>query len=166
MVLIRAERPEDVRAVRDLITVAFKEVEHRSGTEASIVDALRAAGALTLSLVAVEDEEVVGQVAFSPVTIDSGLSGWFGLGPVAVRPDRQRSGIGKALIEVGLTRLRDNGAGGCVVLGDPRYYARFGFVSDPALRYAEVPVPYFQRIVFGGPPPTGEVAYHEAFDAV
>lgn len=119
------------------------------------MDSLRAANALTISLVAVENDEIVGHVAFSPVPIESGDGEWFGLGPVSVRPDRQGSGIGKALIESGLAQLGDNGANGCVVLGDPGYYARFGFASDPALRYAEVPAEYFQRIVFRGPAPTG-----------
>lgn len=163
---IRAERPADIHAIRDITIAAFKGAEHSSGTEASIVDALRMAGALTISLVAVGGEDVVGHVAFSPVTIDSKATGWFGLGPVSVRPDCQGSGIGKALIEAGLTQLRDGGAHGCVVLGDPRYYARFGFLSDPALRYADVPPEYFQRIVFKGPAPTGSVAYHPGFDAV
>jgi predicted N-acetyltransferase YhbS len=165
---IRAERSADIHAIRDVTTAAFKAAEHSSGTEASIVDALRVADALTISLVAVEGGDVVGHVAFSPVTIDSDVAshtGWFGLGPVSVRPDCQGSGIGKALIEVGLTQLRDSGAHGCVVLGDPHYYARFGFLSDAALRYADVPPEYFQRIVFKGPAPTGSVAYHPGFDA-
>lgn len=162
---IRAERPEDVCAIRDLTTAAFSGAEHRSGTEAAIVDALRAAGALTISLVALERGRIVGHVAFSPVTAESGLLGWYGLGPVSVRPGRQGSGIGKRLIETGLTQLRDRGACGCVVLGGFRYYARFGFVSDPALRYADAPAEYFHRIVFKGPPATGLVAYHPGFEA-
>jgi len=90
---------------------------------------------------------------------------WFGLGPLSVRPDRQRKGIGKALVETGLKRLRATDAAVCVVLGDPVYYARFGFVSDPALRYGDVPPEYFQRIVFSGAPPSGGMMYHSAFDA-
>ncbi|MFO1152850.1 MAG: N-acetyltransferase [Rhodospirillales bacterium] len=169
MTKVRAERPEDVDAIGELTTAAFKQAEHRSGTEAAIVDALRAAGALSVSLVAVENGDVVGHVAFSPVTVksrktgESRTTGWLGLGPVSVRPDRQGCGIGKVLIETGLTRLREGGADGCVVLGDPRYYARFGFVSDPGLRYADAPAEYLQRIVFKGLPPTGEVAYHPGF---
>lgn len=162
---IRTERPEDIDAIRAVTAAAFEDAEHSSGTEAMIVDVLRTAGALTLSLVAVENNEISGHVAFSPVNIESGATGWFGLGPVSVRPDRQGTGIGKALIEAGLAKLKDDGAHGCVVLGDPRYYARFGFVSDPALRYADVPGEYFQRIIFDGPAPRGEVAYHAGFDA-
>lgn len=163
---LRAEKPEDIDAIRELTTAAFKDAAHSSGTEAAIVDALRAAGALTVSLVAVENDEIIGHVAFSPVTIESGAAAWYGLGPVSVRPDHQGKGIGKALIENGLAQLKELGANGCVVLGDPRYYARFDFVSDPALRYADVPPEYFQRIVFKGASPTGAVAYHAGFDAV
>lgn len=165
MTRLRAEMPEDIDAISKLTTAAFENTEHSSGTEAAIVDALRAAGALTISLVALENEEIVGHIAFSPVTIESGAEAWYGLGPVSVRPDRQGYGIGKMLIESGLAQLKQNGANGCVVLGDPGYYTRFGFTSDPALRYADVPAEYFQRIVFKGPPPTGAVAYHAGFDA-
>jgi predicted N-acetyltransferase YhbS len=160
---IRAERPGDLDAIRGVTTAAFAGAAHSSGTEAAIVDAVRKAGALTISLVAVEGQEIVGHVAFSAVTIDARPGAWFGLGPVSVRPDRQGAGIGTALIESGLARLRATGAEGCVVLGDPRYYARFGFLCEPALRYPGVPAEYFQRILFKGPPPVGEVAYHPGF---
>lgn len=164
MTTLRSEKPEDIDAIRKVTIAAFEGAEHSSGTEAAIVDALRNAGALTVSLVAVENDQIVGHVAFSPVAIESGAEKWYGLGPISVRPDRQGHGIGKALIETGLARLREHGANGCVVLGDPRYYARFGFTSDPALRYADVPAEYFQRIVFGGIAPAGAVAYHTGFD--
>lgn len=84
---------------------------------------------------------------------------------MSVAPARQRKGIGDALIRAGLARLEQQGAQGCVVLGDPRYYRRFGFVADPALRYAEVPPEYFQRLAFSGAAPAGVVTYHPAFDA-
>ncbi len=163
---IRPETPADADAIRALTAAAFAGAPHSSGTEAAIIDALRAAGALTLSLVAAEAGGIVGHAAFSPVTCSSGASGWFGLGPVSARPDRQRAGVGQALIRTGLATLRDQGAAGCVVLGDPRYYGRFGFACDPALRYGDVPQEYFQRIVFRGPPPAGEITYHPSFDSV
>lgn len=162
---IRPEGPADIGAIRVLTSAAFENAPHSAGTEAAIVDALRAGGALTLSLVAVQDADVIGHVAFSPVTIDGARARWFGLGPVSVRPDRQGAGIGSALILRGLDALRAMNADGCVVLGDPGYYARFGFESDPALRYGDVPAGYFQRIVFSGPPPAGEVEYHPGFGA-
>ncbi|WP_374442753.1 GNAT family N-acetyltransferase [Stella sp.] len=163
---IRLERPGDAPAIAAVVRTAFAGARHRSGTEAAIVAALRAAGALTLSLVASEDGDLVGHVAFSPVTVDGRAVGWFGLGPVAVRPDRQGGGIGQALIREGLDRLRRLGAAGCVVLGAPGFYARFGFVTDAGLRYGGAPPEYFQRLAFtGGPPPAGEVAYHPGFAA-
>lgn len=162
---IRPERAEDIDAIRTLTTAAFREMPYSSGTEAAIIDALRQAGALTLSLVAIQDGDVVGHVAFSPVTINGTASGWYGLGPVSVWPDRQGKGIGQALIRDGLDRLRSMKAQGCVVLGDPGYYGRFGFVRDPGLRYGTAPAEYFQRLAFGATIPEGEVAFHPAFDA-
>ncbi|HWJ70003.1 MAG TPA: N-acetyltransferase [Sphingobium sp.] len=160
--IIRDEQPGDVAAIRDLTAAAFSHAPHSSGTEAAIVDALRRAGALTLSLVAV-DAGVIGHVAFSPVSI-AGVDGdWQGLGPVSVAAAHQRQGIGEALIRAGLERLRADGAAGCVVLGDPAYYGRFGFISDPRLSFADVPPDYFQRLVFRGRSPAGEVRYHPAF---
>ncbi|MGC1302238.1 MAG: N-acetyltransferase, partial [Caulobacteraceae bacterium] len=88
------------------------------------------------------------------------------LGPVSVRPDRQRTGIGSAVIRDGLRRLRGMGAQGCVVFGDPGYYGRFGFISDPGLRYPGAPDGYFLRLSFTQDAPGGEVAYHPGFDVV
>lgn len=161
---IRPEQPADCDAIRALTTEAFATAPHSSGTEAAIVDGLRAAGVLTLSLVVVEGEEIVGHVAFSPVTIDGAERGWFGLGPASVRPDRQRGGIGSELIREGLRRLREIGAAGCVLLGDPAYYGRFGFTNDPALVLEGVPPEYFMRLAFGAEMPAGTVRYHAAFD--
>ena len=159
--MIRAERPGDEDAIRDVTTRAFAGAAHSDGTEADIVARLRDAGALTLSLVA-DDGGIVVHVAFSPVTI-VGAAGWFGLGPVSVAPDRQQQGIGQKLILEGLARLKTRGAAGCVVLGDPDYYARFGFAADPALRYPGPPPAYFQCLAFAGATPAGIVAYHSAF---
>ena len=161
---IRSEQPADADPIRALTTEAFATAPHSSGTEAAIVDALRAAGALALSLVAVEGEQILGHVAFSPVTIDGAERGWFGLGPVSVRPGRQRGGIGSELIREGLRRLREMGAAGCVLLGDPAYYGRFGFANDPALVLEGVPPDYFMRLGFGAELPAGTVRYHAAFD--
>jgi putative acetyltransferase len=163
--LIRPERPEDAAAIRKITEDAFRDAPYSAQTEAAIIDALRAAGALTLSLVADEGGIVIGHVAFSPVKINRLDAGWFGLGPVSVTPARQRQGIGQGLIRAGLDWLRASGAAGCVVLGEPDYYGRFGFVSDPELTYAEVPPAYFQRLSFQGGGPSGTVTYHPAFAA-
>lgn len=116
-----------------------------------------------MSLVAEKDGEIVGHVAFSPVEIHGQAVNWYGLGPVAVRPDKQRQGIGARLIEAGLYQIKTHGAAGCVVLGDPGYYARFGFKADPALHFPGVPVEYFQRLDFGDDTRQGVVVYHRAF---
>ena len=162
---IRDERPEDAAAISRITAAAFATAPHSSGTEARIVEALRAAGALTISLVAVsEDGSIAGHVAFSPVRIDGVAGRWHGLGPVSVAPDMQRRGIGKALICEGLIRLAEQGADGCVVLGDPAYYHRFGFLDDRRLIYGGKPSRYFQRMVLRGKAPRGDVSYHPAFD--
>ena len=162
---IRDERNDDADAIRRITAAAFATALHSSGIEPRIVDALRNAGALTISLVAIADDgDVVGHVAFSPVRINGEASRWYGLGPVSVVPEKQRQGIGRALIREGLARLAAFDADGCVVLGDPGYYGRFGFVSDPALTHDGKPSPYFQRLALDGDPPPGDVSYHAAFD--
>ena len=160
---IRPERPGEEAIIASLIDRAFALAEHSDGTEVAIVERLRTAGALTLSLVAEDGGVVIGHAAFSPVTIDGRDLGWFGLGPVAVDPDRQQVGVGAKLIEQGLAQLRHRGAKGCVVLGEPSYYRRFGFRADGRLTYPGPPPQYFQSLTFGDGVPTGTVAYHRAF---
>ncbi|WP_246347475.1 GNAT family N-acetyltransferase [Brevundimonas basaltis] len=163
--IVRPEKPEDIPSIRTLTDAAFVGVEHSSRTEAAIVDALRAADALTLSLVAELQGSIIGHVGFSPVLIDGRDIGWSGLGPVSVSPGLQRGGVGSALIKQGLDKLARRGAQGCVVLGDPDYYGRFGFSSDHALRYGDVPAGYFQSLLLAGELAAGEVTYHAAFEA-
>ena len=160
---IRPERVGDRSAIQGVVAAAFDGHPHSDGSEPGIVDTLRADGDLAISLVAEEGGAIVGHVAFSPVSVSDGSEGWFGLGPVAVDPARQGEGIGTALIERGLDLLRDRGAAGCVVLGDPAYYARFGFAHDPALTYPGPPPEYFQRLVIGNSGAQGVVAYARAF---
>jgi putative acetyltransferase len=161
---IRLERPEDAGTIRALTDAAFKGMPFSDQTEAEVIDALRAAGALTLSLVATEGGEIIGHIAFSPVEINAEPGDWYGLGPVSVWPDRQRTGIGQALIREGLQRLRALGAGGCVLLGNPAYYGRFGFESDPDLYDVGAPAGAFQRLILNGSRPRGEVTFHPAFE--
>ena len=163
--MIRDQQPEDDAAVRQIVDDAFRGRPYSDGREPAILDALRAAGALTVALVAEEDGEIVGQVAFSPVTIEEAFTGWYGLGPVAVRPDRQGQGIGQALIRAGLDRIRALGARGCVLAGAPGYYGRFGFVADPRLQSPGIPSQYFLVLPFGTEVPGGTVTFHQAFDA-
>ncbi|MDP0928629.1 N-acetyltransferase [Paracoccus onubensis] len=160
---IRQEIPADQGTVRQITEDAFATAEHSSGTEGAIIDALRDTGSLTLSLVAEIDGQVVGHIAFSPVTVAGNDVGWFGLGPVAIRPDLQGQGIGGNLIRKGLTQLRAQGARGCVVLGSPGYYTRFGFAQDASLVFEGVPPEYFMSQVFCGKAPAGAVVYQPAF---
>lgn len=161
---IRLETTGDVEEVRDVVTQAFAVVEHSDGSEPGIVDALREAGALTVSLVAEQGGEVIGNVAASPVDIGDGATGWYGIGPVAVRPDQQARGIGSRLMEQVLDTLREAGATGAVLLGEPAFYTRFGFRQVAGLSYPGAPAEYFLALPFTDTPlPTGEVSYHRAF---
>jgi putative acetyltransferase len=163
--LIRTETHADQAAIHALTKAAFLHAPHTNHTEPFIVDALRAAGALTVSLVAEDNGEIVGHVAISPVVLSDGSSGWFGLGPISVAPARQRQGIGAALMRYALDALRAQGAAGCVLLGDPAYYTRFGFAAHPALVLPGVPPEYFQAIALRGEVPAASVQYHAAFGA-
>ena len=161
---IRSEAPSDWQAITTVTTAAFLEAEHSGGNEAEIIVALREAGQLAVSLVATEnDGSIVGHIGFSPVLINGRDAGWFGLAPVSVSPDRQGHGVGKKLVEAGLAILAAEGAAGCVVLGDPAYYSRFGFVADPSLWLNGVPPEYFQVLQFGDLSCNGKVEFHPAF---
>jgi putative acetyltransferase len=162
-VVVRNERPGDQEAISQVTRDAFHSHAHSDQTEHLIIDALRSAGALTISLVAQRAGEVVGHIAFSPVTISDGSAMWFGLGPVSVSPPHQHQGIGKLLIHTGLAALREKGAAGCVLVGEPEYYNRFGFVNDPELLFPGPPAEYFLALPLGPRRARGVVTYHEAF---
>jgi putative acetyltransferase len=162
-VVVRDEAPADIAVIDEITRAAFAGKTFSDQTEHFVIRDLRAAGALTLSLVAEVEGEVVGHVAFSPVEISDGSRDWYGLGPIAVRPGLQGRGIGSALILAGLERLNELGARGCILLGDPGYYGRFGFANRPELVYEGVPPEYFMALGFGGDQPHGTVMYHPAF---
>jgi len=162
---IRKETTADVPRIEAVTISAFLNAPHTSHTEQYIVSALRNAGKLTVSLVADANGKVIGHVAVSPVTISDGASAWFGLGPISVRPEHQRRGVGSGLMREALRILREQGAAGCVLLGEPKYYSRFGFQVDPNLVLPHVPLGYFQAISFDSSRPHGTVSYHEAFNA-
>ena len=164
-VIIRDERPSDASAIRDVTIAAFRDHPHSQRTEQFIIDGLRSDGALTVSLVAERDGEVVGHLALSPVEMSDGTPDWYGLGPVAVLPAYQKRGIGRALISEGLSRLKDLGARGCVLVGDPGYYAWFGFRNHPALVHEGVPQEVFLALPFDSRVPHGGVTFHPAFRA-
>ncbi len=164
-ITIRNETAADVSAIDAVTRRAFLHAPHTSHTEQCIVTALRSAGVLTISLVADVDGTLVGHVAVSPVCLSHGASGWFGLGPVSVVPEHQRRGVGSRLVQEALRVLREKGAAGCVVLGEPEYYSRFGFRADPNLVLPGVAPEYFLAISLDSSRPHGTVCYHQAFDA-
>lgn len=104
-------------------------------------------------------------MAVSPVSISDGRTDWYGLGPISVEPDLQGQGIGGLLMRAALELLRKRGAGGCVLVGDPAFYSRFGFEVEPGLVLPDVPPEYFQALHFGPSSPRGIVTFHEAFRA-
>lgn len=162
---LRAESPSDHAAIHALTEAAFREAPHSSHTEQFIVDALRSRGELRVSLVAENDGVVIGHVALSPVTISDGSPAWFGLGPISVQPAWQGQGVGTALMQAALDALRQQGARGCVLLGEPGYYGRFGFRAEPGLLLPGVPAEYFQALCLHPPMAQGEVQYSPAFEA-
>ena len=161
---IRREHAGDETAIFKLTTEAFEPMEYSDGSEPHIVNKLRADGDLALSLVAVNGKEIVGHVAFSSVTINGEDDRWFGLGPISVAVEHQRLGIGKKLIDEGLGLLKSNGANGCVLIGDPAYYSRMGFLSDGKITYRDVPNEFVQWLSLGEAVPRGEIEYRPAFN--
>jgi putative acetyltransferase len=164
-IMIRDETSADADAITAVTAAAFKTLAVSRHTEQFIIAALRAAGALTLSLVAEVDGRVVGHIAFSPVTVSDGTRHWYGLGPVSVLPERQRRGIGRALIEEGLSRLKAINAQGCCLVGHPDYYRKFGFRNVPELVHEGVPPEVFFALPFGEHTPRGSVTFHDGFKA-
>ena len=165
---VRDESEGDFASVHRLNAAVFE-----TAAEAQLVDALRASDAPLISLVAEIDGEVVGHILFSPVPLEghAGLK-LAGLGPMAVTPRLQNSGIGSALVEAGLQRCRDAGYGAVVVLGHPGYYPRFGFsasnlfgirseyeVPDEVFMLIELIDAYLSQC-------SGTIRYHPAFAAV
>ncbi len=162
---IRDEEEPDYLAITETTESAFATLAISEHTEQFIIRALREAGALTISLVAEAEGRVVGHVALSPVTLSDGSPHWFGLGPISVRPELHRRGIGSLLMEHALARLRSMEAGGCILVGDPGYYRRFGFRSLPGLEIEGVPPQYVLALPFDESRPQGMVVFHDAFRA-
>ncbi|MFD2251143.1 putative acetyltransferase [Pseudochelatococcus lubricantis] len=159
--LIRNEIASDTPAIRAVVTEAMRMLPQSTGTEAAIVDRLRAEDALTLSLVAEDGSEVVGYLAASKARIGS-QDGWGLIGPLAVLPSRHRQGIGSALMAEAILRLRAT-CPGATLVGDPGYYGRFGFRAFPGLRIDGCPSEVVQALPFDATEPSGEVIHHAAF---
>ena len=161
--ILRKETAADIEAITEVTTAAFRNHPISKHTEQFIIKALRDANALTISLVAEIDGRIVGHIAFSPVIISDGTKDWYGLGPVSVLPDYQKQGIGKSLINEGLSLLKDMGGKGCALVGDPNYYKRFGFKNYPKLIHDGVPQEVFLALPFSEEVPQGTIVFHEGF---
>jgi len=161
---IHPETPSEIDDIRRVNIEAFRDHPISRQTEHLIVDALRDAGALEVSLVAVVDGRTVGHIAFSRASVGESESGWFLLGPIAVLPGMQGQGTGSALMDSGLAELRTRNASGCVLVGDPGYYSRFGFSTFPDLSYVGVPHEYVLGLPFTEAKPCGSIVANRAFE--
>jgi putative acetyltransferase len=163
MVEIGEERAGDAAAISSVHLAAFP-----TSIEAKLVEQLRSDGDIAASITAVDDGEIVGHVLFSRMSVEADaqqLHGW-GLAPVAVAPDRQRGGIGSALVEAGIHSAQSAGVQIIFVLGEPAYYGRFGFDAKSAAAFASPYAgPYFQaRVLADLPQPlAGRADYAPAF---
>ncbi|KAJ5671286.1 acyl-CoA N-acyltransferase [Penicillium longicatenatum] len=163
---IRPETINDESAIEELTLAAFMNAEHSNHNEQVIVSDLREANQLSISLVAEEEplKSIVGHVAVSPVAVSDGSENWDGLGPISVLPQHQGNSIGSLLVHRAMVELQVRHAAGCVVLGNPNYYTRFGFKPEPSLQLLGVPQEYFTAFTWRKPTPTGTVSYHNAFE--
>ena len=161
--VVRNERPEDVDLIRDLTELAFRGRPYSCKREHLLIDDLRSANALTVSLVMLDGTTVVGHVALSPVTLPGASGPWFGLGPISVLPDWQRKGVGTALMKEALARLTQQQAAGCILVGDPRYYKRFGFAHDPSIVAEGEPPEHTMISRLTANSDRGIVRFHAAF---
>lgn len=161
--IIRSEKPSDIEEIAKVTQAAFEDHLLSQQTEHFIIRDLRAAGALTISLVSEVAGRVVGHIAFSPVTISDGTTNWYGLGPASVLPDYQGRRIGTALVKSGLDLLKSMGSKGCALVGLPTYYKRFGFQNYPQLIHEGIPQEVFVAKSLIGRVPNGTVEFHQAF---
>ena len=161
--ILRKETVADIEAITEVTTAAFRNHPISNHTEQLIIKALRDANALTISLVAEIDGRIVGHIAFSPVIISDGTKDWYGLGPVSVLPDYQKQGIGKSLVNQGLSLLKEMGGKGCALVGDPNYYKRYGFKNYPEFIHESVPQKVFLSLPFNEKVPQGTITFHEGF---
>jgi len=160
---IRPECDDDINYIEKITIEAFRCHPHSNQTEHKIVAKLRNENALSVSLVAEINKVIVGHIAFSKVKINGEFIGWYGLAPVSVNPEYQNQGVGSQLILSGLNAIRELNAKGCVLLGEPEYYNRFGFKALSELVFKGVPPEYFQSLLISGDMPNGNVEYHKAF---
>ena len=162
---IRPENISDHELIYDLTKRAFANMPFAGGDEQDLVNALRAANALSISLVAEVEGRLAGHIAFSPAYAADGTKGYYALGPVSVEPDLQKQAIGSALIRYGIGLLRDRGAAACILTGNPAFYRRFGFEGTPQSAPENVPKEYFMILPLGKSGNHGVIDFHPLFDS-
>ena len=161
--IIRAEAQGDEDAIGEVVAAAFAGMPYAAGTEAAIVRQLRADGDLALSFVAADGPAILGHIGFRPITINGRRGRWLQLGPLSVVPARQRQGVGSALVEYAVAHTRDAGEDGIGVLGDPRFYERFGFRRVEGLGIEGPHGEHFRWLPLKGRAPRGTVRFAPAF---
>ncbi len=159
--IIRPETDADHRAIHTLTRDAFAPMPFGDDGDAFLPERLRDAGDLLVSLVAVEDD-LIGHVALSPAQAGPGT--WAGLGPVSVRADKQRQGIGTRLAQTALEKIRNDGFDGCVLIGNPDVYGPMGFRSG-GITYRDLSDHLVQWISFGALRPSGGIRFAPALEA-
>ena len=162
MTTIRPETPDDAPAIAALITDAFLPPPTPTAPRPPSSTAC-APPAPSSSPSSPPTARPSSATSPPPRSRIAGRPGWAGIGPLAVRADRRRAGIGAALMTAALAALRARGLAGAVLVGDPAFYARFGFAPSPGLTVPGIPDAYVLALPFAGPPPTGAIAYHPAF---
>ncbi|MGI9235559.1 MAG: GNAT family N-acetyltransferase [Woeseiaceae bacterium] len=160
---VRSEISSDIETIYYVTEQAFKGVSYASGDEQDIIERLRASDALSLSLVATVGVAIVGHIALSPTRSTDSSQKWFALGPVSVLPDYQRKGVGSALILQALAEIKEQEATGCILVGDPAYYQRFGFELAPQFSPKREYASVFMINRFSTEEPTDALSFHQAF---
>lgn len=159
--VVRAEKPGDVAAIRDVLVTAFP-----TPAEADLVEALRGGRDIVLSMVAVVDERAVGSIVFSRLTLNGFTTTRIvALAPLAVHPEAQGEGVGLALLQHGHRELAQRGAALSFVLGSPDYYGRYGYSRQEAASF-KTPYdgPHLMALrLSAAAPRDGEIAYPSAF---
>ncbi len=161
--IIRPEVTKDIDAITNVTRAAFENHPVSHQTEHFIIKEMRRSGVLSLSLVAEIGGDLCGHIAFSPAIMPDDSKGWYALGPISVLPPCQKEGIGSALMEEGLKRLKAMDAKGCALVGDPGYYTRFGFKNAPGLIYDDIPQEFFMVLPFCDDIPKGSIRFDKAF---
>ena len=162
-ILIRPETPADHSAIHDVTQRAFAPMPYSDGDEQLLIGKLRDTSALALSLVAESNGVVVGQITFSAAFAADGSPGWYALGPVSVEPALKHQGIGGQLIRAGIAWLQDQHAAGCILIGNPAYYSRFGFRVFSELAPQGMPAEYYQVLPLKVAEPEVMVGFHPLF---